>query len=338
MNRLRICAFAVAIASLLGGGFTPVASALVISEVTVYTAIEPELLNAYATAFTAENPDVMIRWVRESTGPITARLIAEKDAPQADVVFGLALSSILVLEEHGLLEPYTSRGEGLVIDAMRDKRPEPVWSALCALGGAMCVNTKELERKQLPLPQTWADLAKPEYKGQVVMSNPASSAIALMNIDGWLYQNGEEPGWEFMNALDANVKMYVHSGCKPCQMAAMGEAVVGISSDSCARTLLERKAPLALVRPQEGIGWYIEAAALVKGSKNPGAAKRLIDFASSQAVGEIALNNHSIPAREDMQSAESKEILNRFLPLDAALTAKNRDATIASWRERFERR
>ncbi len=48
------------------------------TDLTVYTALEADQLKSYAKAFEKNNPDVRIRWVRDSTGIITARLLAEK--------------------------------------------------------------------------------------------------------------------------------------------------------------------------------------------------------------------------------------------------------------------
>src|SRR3546814_2467869 len=64
------------------------------TELTVYTALEVEQLAAYKTAFEKLHPDIEIKWVRDSTGIVTAKLLAEKDRPQADVVWGLAGSSL----------------------------------------------------------------------------------------------------------------------------------------------------------------------------------------------------------------------------------------------------
>ncbi|MRF38862.1 putative 2-aminoethylphosphonate ABC transporter substrate-binding protein, partial [Staphylococcus sp. KY49P] len=49
------------------------------TEITVYTAIESEQLQAYKQAFEAKYPNIKIKWVRDSTGIITAKLLAEKD-------------------------------------------------------------------------------------------------------------------------------------------------------------------------------------------------------------------------------------------------------------------
>ena len=79
----------------------------------VYTALETDQLKAYKDAFEKSVKDVEIRWVRDSTGVITAKLLAEKANPQADVVFALAATSLLVLEQEGLLTPYAPKGGGV---------------------------------------------------------------------------------------------------------------------------------------------------------------------------------------------------------------------------------
>ena len=62
------------------------------------------------TSFNKTYPDVKIKWVRDSTGIVTAKLLAEKAAPQADVVMGLAASSLLLLEKENMLLPYAPKG------------------------------------------------------------------------------------------------------------------------------------------------------------------------------------------------------------------------------------
>ena len=58
------------------------------TKLTVYTAIENEQLEPFKKAFEADNPTIEIAWVRDSTGVMTAKLIAEKDNPRADVISG----------------------------------------------------------------------------------------------------------------------------------------------------------------------------------------------------------------------------------------------------------
>ena len=73
---------------------------------TVYTALETDQLKAYEAGFNKVHPNIEIKWVRDSTGVITAKLLAEKANPQADVVMGVAASSLALLDSQGMLVPY----------------------------------------------------------------------------------------------------------------------------------------------------------------------------------------------------------------------------------------
>ena len=64
----------------------------------VYTAVEAEDLKKYAARFNKEHPDIRIKWTRDSTGIVTAKLLAEKSNPKADVIWGLAATSLLLMK------------------------------------------------------------------------------------------------------------------------------------------------------------------------------------------------------------------------------------------------
>ena len=64
------------------------------TKLTVYTALENDQLGPFKQAIEAAVPDVEVVWVRDSTGVITARFLAEKDNPRADMVLGLAATSL----------------------------------------------------------------------------------------------------------------------------------------------------------------------------------------------------------------------------------------------------
>lgn len=199
------------------------------TQLTVYTALENEQLRPYKAAFEAANPDVEIVWVRDSTGVITARLLAEKANPKADVIMGVAVTSLILFENEGMIEPYAVRGADQLRPAFRDAKNPPAWIGMDAYMSAVCYNTVEGQKKNIPQPTSWADLLKPEYRGQIVMPNPASSGTGFLSVSGWLQSMGEAPGWKYMDGLHQNVAVYTHSGSAPCVQAARGEYVVGIS-------------------------------------------------------------------------------------------------------------
>ncbi|HKX41755.1 MAG TPA: extracellular solute-binding protein, partial [Burkholderiaceae bacterium] len=200
---------------------------------TVYTALETDQLKAYEAGFTKAYPDIEIKWVRDSTGVITAKLLAEKANPQADVVMGVAASSLALLDSQGMLIPYAPLNLDGIMSQYRDKKNPPAWFGMDVWGATVCFNTVEAQKKGLPKPETWKDLTKPIYKGQIVMPNPASSGTGFFDVSAWLTlwgdDNGKGGGWKYMDALHENIAQYTHSGSKPCNMAATGEYVMGIS-------------------------------------------------------------------------------------------------------------
>ena len=149
-------------------------------------------------------------------------------------------------------------------------------------GATVCFNTVEAAKMNLPKPETWQDLTKPIYKGKIVMPNPASSGTGYLDVTSWLQIIGEQNGWKFMDGLHENIAQYTHSGSKPCVQAGAGEFPIGISFEYRANTIKAKGGPIDLIFPKEGLGWDMEAFAIMKNTKKLDAAKKLADWASSQ--------------------------------------------------------
>lgn len=306
---------------------------------TVYTALEADQLKAYQTQFETENPDVKIKWVRDSTGIITAKLLAEKAAPQADVVMGVAASSLLVLEKEGMLQPYAPKGVEKLSKQYVDDAKVPSWVGMDVWGATICFNTVEAGKQGLKKPESWKDLLKPEYKGKIVMPNPASSGTGYFDVSAWLHLFGDKDGWAFMDKLHDNIAQYTHSGSKPCKQAAAGEFPIGISFEYRAAKLKEGGAPLDLVFPKEGLGWDLEATSIMKGTKNLDAAKKLADWSASKGANELYEKNFAIVAYPGVAKP------NAFIPAnyeqllvkqDLKWSAANRDRILAEWTRRYD--
>ena len=175
----------------------------------VYTALETDQLKAYQEGFNKAYPEVELKWVRDSTGVITAKLLAEKANPQADAVMGVAASSLALLDKNGMLEPYRPLNADAIMSQYIDKKNPPAWFGMDVWGATVCFNTVEAQKKGIPKPETWKDLTKPVYKSQIVMPNPASSGTGFFDVIAWLTLWGDEManpggkggGWKFMDGL-----------------------------------------------------------------------------------------------------------------------------------------
>lgn len=306
------------------------------TQLAVYTSIENDRLASYKSAFEKINPEIEINWVRDSTGVITAKLLAEKAAPKADVAFGVGASSLLILKKEGLLQSYKPMGYELLSTKMRDNNSNPHWVGMDAWATGLCINKFVMKKHNLPSPKTWQDLTNPIYKGLIAAPNPASSGSGFMNLTAWIQMWGEPKAWAYMDGLNKNIKMYTHSGTKPCSMAAQGEVAIGISSSSFADNLIKRRAPIDVVLPAGGIGWEMEAAAIIKGTQHLQAAQKLLDWVSSDDVAKLGVKFSGITARESFMSAAGKKSYQAMIDNDLAWAAEHRSQLIEQWRQKYE--
>ena len=312
------------------------------TQLLVYTALETDQLKAYQDGFNKSYPDIDVKWVRDSTGVITAKLLAEKANPQADAVMGVAASSLALLDKNGMLEPYRPLNLDAIMSQYRDRKDPPAWFGMDVWGATICFNTVEAKKRGISKPETWKDLTKPEFKGQVVMPNPASSGTGYFDVTAWLTlfgdDNGKGGGWKFMDALHENIAQYTHSGSKPCNLAASGEFVAGISFEYRANANKAKGAPIDLVFPKEGLGWDLEAFAIHKGTKKLDAAKKLADWASSKDAMRLYGKNFAITAQPgvaDPLANVPADYEKRLVKLDFNKAAEGRERILAEWTQRY---
>jgi iron(III) transport system substrate-binding protein len=150
---------------------------------------------------------------------------------------------------------------------------------------------------------------------------------------------GETGGWEFMDALHDNIDHYTHSGSKPCKQAARGEVAIGVSFAFRGAKSKAKGAPLEIIIPSEGIGWDMEATAIVKGTKKLKAARALVDWSVTPAANEMYNEGYAVIAIPEL----AKEV--KYFPpgiIDAMMNnnfewaAKNRKRILKEWQGRYD--
>jgi iron(III) transport system substrate-binding protein len=301
------------------------------TQLLVYTALETDQLKAYEEGFYKAVPDVELKWVRDSTGVITAKLLAEKANPQADVVMGLAATSLVLFETEGMLQPYAPSGLAAIQPAYKDSKNPPYWFGMDVWGATVCFNTVEAAKLGLPKPESWQDLTKPIYKGRIVMPNPASSGTGYLDVTSWLQIFGEQGGWKFMDGLHENIAQYVQAG--------NGEFPIGISFEYRANTIKAKGGPIDLVFPKEGLGWDLEAVGIMKTTKKLDAAKKFADWASSRPAMELYAKNYAIVAVPGVAQPLPNlpaDYEKRLVKNDFAWAANNREKILAEWTKRYD--
>ena len=295
----------------------------------VYTAVEPEFLSIYKNTFEAQHPDIEITYVRDSAGPITARLLAEKDHPKADVILGLSAIALERLRLEGVLTSYEPKNAEEINPLMRAK--DFSWFGINAWGGSICVNTELLEKAKLPIPQSWEDLTDPRYRGKIVMPSPVASSTGFMFLLGWIQGFGEEKGWEYVKKLHDNILFYTASGARPASMIAQGEIPIALTSEAFVRPFMRFSIPVKTVEPQEGIAWDAEGSALPKGSRHQQSAEKFLDFCASESVAKIAASFSGIAAIDRFSTEKGRSLSSHFLPIDFEKAGTDKAQMLSRW-------
>ena len=186
--------------------------------VVVYTSLETEETVDYLELAKKELPDLDIQAIRLSTGELGARMLAEKDNPQADCIWGWAVTNMSEFVPKGMLVQYKPKGWDKIPAHFKD--PDGYWVAIDLYAAALVPNTKVLKSKNLPMPKGWNDLLNPVYKDMLIMPNPASSGTGFLQVASLLvmldsdYKNkpvAKNKAWDFLKKLDMVANRFSNS-------------------------------------------------------------------------------------------------------------------------------
>ncbi len=310
------------------------------NEVVIYTALEEDETADYLALAEKELPDLNIKWVRYSTGELAAKLMAEKNNPQADLVWGTAVTVVGGMKS--LFEPYKAKGWDAIPAEFKD--PNGYWTAIDMFVAAFCVNTDRLAKKGLDMPTSWADLTKPEYAGEIIMPNPGSSGTGYLQVSSILLwkgiKDGNEAGWDFLQKLHKNIVEYTNSGSAPAKIASKGEITIGASFGYRVAKQMDSGYPVQIVFPAEGSGYELEANALIKNAKNPENAKKFLDWAisknamSAYSKYKLMVTLPGIESKSEIPLPASKDV--KLFNMDFDWASENKTAVVDKWTSLFE--
>ena len=112
---------------------------------------------------------------------------------------------------------------------------------------------------------------------------------------------GEDKAFEYLKSLHRNVNQYTKSGAAPVKATALGETAVGLAFMHDMVTMIVDGAPVKTVAPCEGTGYETGSVSLVRGGKNPEAARRFYDWtlsAEAQSLIGEGLKIYWVPSNK----------------------------------------
>jgi iron(III) transport system substrate-binding protein len=157
-----------------------------------------------------------------------------------------------------------------------------------------------LAKKKLPIPKVWADLLKPEYKGEIQVADPRASGTAYTMIATLVQLMGEDKAYEYLATLHKNVSSYPRSGTGPIKAVARGEATISISFVHDAPGEKAQGFPIEAITPADGTGAEIGSMSIIKGARNLENAKKFYEWALSPGAQQFgaAAKQYQLPSNK----------------------------------------
>lgn len=259
-------------------------------------------------------------------GSALNQAILSKDNPLADVFFGVDNTFFGRAIASGIFEPYEAPGLAEIPDELK---LDPEHRLLPVDFGYVCLNYDKayFAEKGLAVPQTLEDLTQPEYKGLLVVENPATSSPGLSFLITTVAYFGEEGYLDFWRKLREN-DVYVTDGWEDAYYGQFsggsGEGtrpiVVSYATSPAAEVYFSEQpldeAPTGNILPEGGSFRQIEFVGILKGTQQPELARKLVDFMLSRTFQEdIPLQMWAYPAN---RSAALPEVFMKFAQVPAA--------------------
>ncbi|MBY0610996.1 MAG: ABC transporter substrate-binding protein [Beijerinckiaceae bacterium] len=271
----------------------PAYSQAVKGKIVLYTSQPERDATQTVEGYKAANPGVEVEIFRSGTTEVMSKLAAEFAAgqPKPDVLLIADAASMEQLKADGRLLAYPGAPVEGFEPSSFDADRTYFGSKLITTG--IVVNTAAKER-----PKSWADLSKPEFKGQIALPSPLYSGAAAIMLGTMSAR--PDLGWGYIEKLRANEASAVRGNGAVLKSVATGEKGYGVLVDFMAYNAKAQGSPIEFIVPNEGAPAVTEPVAILKTSQNVPAAKAFIDFILSDQGQKLAVKMGYVPAKANV--------------------------------------
>ncbi|MEK0169057.1 ABC transporter substrate-binding protein [Pseudescherichia vulneris] len=303
------------------------------STLTLYTSQPNEDAQMTVTAFEKAHPDIEVKWIRDGTTKLTARLQAELAAGGAAPDVLLIADSVTMesLKKQDLLAAYKSPEASRYDAQLYD--PQGYYYGTKLITTGIAYNTRAPVK-----PGSWQDLLKPELKNMTTLPSPLYSGAAQIHMATLM--NDPQLGFAWYEKLKANGAMPQSENGAVMNAITSGSKGYGVLVDYMAIREKAKGAPIEFVFPKEGVSIVTEPVAMLKKAKNPDGAKAFIDFVLSDAGQRLVLKQGYLPADANLPAPEgfpARESI-KLMPYDPAKALADTDANKKRFADLFGNR
>lgn len=282
-----------------------------------------------------EETGAEVEFLSMSSGEVISRVKAEGGEPMADLWFGGGIDAFMQAKEDGLLESHISPNSETVPSQYQDE--EGYWTSKGLTVVGFLVNPTLLDELGIEAPQSWADLADPKYKDEIIMSNPAISGTNYAVVKGLMDLFGEEEAWDYFEQLNNNIPFYGKRGGDPQEKVVSEEFAIGIVPASKTTFDIAEENGLELIWPEDGIPWVPEGVAIFKNAQGADIAKAFIDFMfedeNQQLLAEIDGKDGAQMIKPGIEGYDVGLPEDKLIEQDLSTFGTQREAILERWQE-----
>lgn len=244
-------------------------------KVVIYTSAEDFRVDDLRERLNAQFPQYEISIEYMSTGSLAAKMVAEGVNTECDIIHELEYPYLDKLERDGVLADLSEYDMTLYAP---DAAVSRYYIPEVRNGGAVIVDAAALAEKGLPVPASYQDLLKPEYKGLVIMPNPKSSGTGYMFVKALAVSMGEEEALAYFDKLNENIIEYTSSGSGPINRLIQKEAAIGLGMTSQAVNANKEGGAFEILYFEEGSPYSMYGQTMIHGKETREAVKTVFDF------------------------------------------------------------
>ena len=249
--------------------------------VVIYTAAEDERIAYIQSELDKQFPDTEIVIQSLGTGQLLSKLQAEGKDSDCDIFYDLEVvnAEIILNASPDLfvdLSDYDFSIYDPSVTGYTDRHHKYAVNGKTA--GAFLVNTKMLEEKGLPIPETYEDMLKPEYAGLISMPSPKSSGTGYSYYNGMVTILGEEAAMKYFEEMNPNIKEYTTSGSAPAKAAVRGDVAIAYGLLWQCVNYANENEGLTVVVPEQGLAFDLFTMGMISGHETKGSVKEVFTY------------------------------------------------------------
>lgn len=237
-----------------------------------------------------------------STGKVASKIDSEGKATDADIIIGLENAYMEKIKDNlDSIEGIKTLDyeEDMVIPGNK----YVVWEKQA---GSIIVNHAVLEKYNLPVPKTYEDLLKPEYRGLIAMPDPKTSGTGYFFYKGLVNEWGLDETLEYFDKLAINIKQFTESGSGPVQLLVQQEVAIGLGLTFQGVNEMNQGNEFEIIEPEFGSPYSLTGAGIIKGRRQ----KNKVEEVYSYIINEVLVNDKEYYSPDKILKEQENKVEN----------------------------